>query len=513
MIRILTLAITLLSFSYNIYSQGYVRPSLSLLPLNGSKINLIDAVPGNSYDYVSISDIEIKLDEVNSDAIAKYIVSNKISNRVYAETFSIVDGRYDFAALDRKGRYGATDSDVNLTSQMMNADQQGRFTNLIMLQVPKTYIAVYTGTFEESETNSEGIKSKNYQSEGTYYLYRLKVDKALSTNEVMDVVIEVEYVNTGVYLANEGQSEITGTLKFLNKKKDKVKTEEEMIEDLKAKSVTAMALQWRDNVLDFQPLSTLEKGNRVNLGKKEDLRVDELFYAYQQVEDENGNRELIKKANLRVRKVADNVGVSSGDSDKSKLFKVGYGNARTGYTVKFKKELGIGVFAGFGTPGSPDWMRVTYRLKGTTPGAMVYLGINPLIGNETVLGGGLPATQTQTAVGFGIQKQFTIIPVVYLTPFVGATYVQLGTTKQNAEGTFSNFGAHAGLRLGIHITNKLSFQANINYLAGDWYNQWLDNYGWKVSDGAYGWTAVIPDIPSLSLTAGFKWDFLPNDKK
>ena len=67
---------------------------------------------------------------------------------------------------------------------------------------------------------------------------------------------------------------------------------------------------------------------------------------------------------MRVKSVGNNDGVSTGESERSVLYKIGYGSAKEGMLVQQKEDTGIGVSVGY---GSMSWIRLDYRLKMITP--------------------------------------------------------------------------------------------------------------------------------------------------
>ena len=80
---------------------------------------------------------------------------------------------------------------------------------------------------------------------------------------------------------------------------------------------------------------------------------------------------------MRVRKVGKNDGISTGNSARSKLYRIGPGKAKEGMLVEQNEDSGVGISIGYGTF---SWIRADVRLKGIMPGLMMFLDVHPYLG-------------------------------------------------------------------------------------------------------------------------------------
>ena len=192
---------------------------------------------------------------------------------------------------------------------------------------------------------------------------------------------------------------------------------------------------------EFKPKTTLKPKNKINLGTKEDLQIDNRFQLYENVLNKSGEIVKKKRAMMRVKKVGVNDGIASGDSDLTKLYKIGYGKSQEGMLVIQEEDLGIGVSVGYGTL---SWLRLDYRFKGITPGLMTFIDIHPypgkveftdyfyengLVGMVASAGSsaGWDISDDFSAFGFnlslGFEKQTYFSSALYISPFVSGGFL------------------------------------------------------------------------------------------
>ncbi|MFN8258758.1 MAG: hypothetical protein U0W24_23925 [Bacteroidales bacterium] len=89
---------------------------------------------------------------------------------------------------------------------------------------------------------------------------------------------------------------------------------------------------------------------RAKIGRKESLRHERRYYVWQYAES-NGKIVPKRKGVIRASKVVDNKNDELGNTSESSFYQVGGGKIDVGMTLQERKDLGIGISAGFGSAG------------------------------------------------------------------------------------------------------------------------------------------------------------------
>ena len=187
----------------------------------------------------------------------------------------------------------------------------------------------------------------------------------------------------------------------------------------------------RQKVPDFRLRSRMKDNLTISLGRKENLKVDDKFVSYLEIEDEDGKIVSLKKKGIdRVKRIGDNNLVNLLDkninSEKTKLYgDSGFKSSKGMISVK-KKEVGVGI--SYFLSENYGW-RVDYRTK-WWPNFFLYAEGEDWRGNSSVWGENAEAT----TVHLGIQQSFNILRNLNSSFFVGVggadnIYSDSGTFK------------------------------------------------------------------------------------
>ena len=558
----LTLLFTFLVTSLNIFGQDtYVRPSVSVININynnqKSELDLNSVKVPSSLDYLKLSKTSFK-SNTNSPKISdneieskekiesrkkinlSSFIDQKVSNAAILAVVPIKNGEYDYSNLDNRGVNSATDQDVNITSQNMFKKESDRYSYITDKLLNKNYVIAF---------NMSRFKSYNSKStegfEGSISYIAFKIEN-IYNSESAELSIAAKDINSSEIKASivtEGKIKLTKT-----RSKEKIigikqKTDSELKRDLNNELVQSVWSSLNREIDDFQPRTTLLKKRRIALGSKENLKVDNRFFVYENIQNENGEVVKKKKATMRVKRVAKNEGKATGDSEKSKLYKIGYGSAKEGMLVQQKEDVGLGLSLGYGTL---SWLRADFRIKGITPGLLAFVDVHPYPGSVEfdktefirqgavyqILEGFSSANFSRgdfsaTAINAyaGIEKQIRLGSALYLSPFVGAGYSSITlsgdvmtisyfggsesyTWDDEENSIFDAYLAKAGARFGIQLTHALSANFTLSYvyqILGGWSDpsfEGIYNLGFysqetnqKVLEDYY--ESVIEDMPDV----------------
>ena len=484
----------------------YVRPSVSLINMNfnngNSSANLNEVDVPKNLDGMNMSVAQFSVQSDNSaeanDAVMQGFTAAGGPASAVSAILPSKDGMWDMSTIKSRAEYSATDQDVNLTSgTMRGAGSDSRYHSISMEMLDKNYVlALNMGNpsphVEKDLTGRQEV-GRGFKQDITFYVLKVVnpfiVNPGLTPQDLGSTDISVEVVASG-------SSSLTA---YNRKEAKKKKSDAQLKSELRASLFQAVWDASLQQVDGWQPKTTLEAKKRIALGTKENLKIDNRFFVFENVQNELGEVVKKKTATMRVKSVGNNDGVSTGDSERSVLYKIGYGSAKEGMLVQQKEDTGIGVSVGY---GSMSWIRLDYRLKMITPGLMVFVDIHPFPGKvefnkDVFLSQGaagylsqIPGIEagTFTALALnafaGVEKQTYFSSAFYVSQFVGAGYSMISLSGDaltaggesipwdSSEGMI--YGAvlgTGGARVGVQFTSEMSFNVTLGYslpVIGGW---------------------------------------------
>ena len=196
------------------------------------------------------------------------------------------------------------------------------------------------------------------------------------------------------------------------------------------------------------------------IGKKENVKNGDKFYAYSFKEDKSGEIKSVKRGAVRATVVSDNREVSTGASKTTRFYQTsGFSNIQEGYILKQKDDLGLGVALTVGTAvdGFKYGIDLDFILNVGKRGSITYLMLNggyrkgsQMSSKELMigLGYGIPCTRflevtpnllCGVSLCKGVGQKFVIEPAVRLgltlqpaTIFINAGYQALSLKSYNS---------------------------------------------------------------------------------
>jgi len=493
----------------------YVRPSVSLANFNfsdsNSSLNLGDVEVPKNLDATSLSKNKFSINGAmssvtNEQMTASFINAGGAIAAISAIAPANADGSaWDMDAILSRAEYSATDQDVNLTSQTIRGtDGSGnRYLEIVNKMLGKNYVVGFNmgqaKSYTQKNINGKTVGS-GFKQDLTYYV--LKIGNPFVENpQLLPATLASAKIDVTVVTS----ATVSLTAVNLNASPKK-KSSTELKNELKKSLIDAAWAGSMQNVDGWKPKTTLERKKRIALGTKENLKIDNRFFVFENVQNELGEVVKKKRSTMRVRKVGNNDGVSTGNSARSVLYKIGPGKAKEGMLVEQNEDSGVGISVGYGTF---SWMRFDMRLKGIMPGLMAFVDIHPYPGKvefdmDTYLSGpglaptysslygGLEGTFTALAANVyaGLEKQTRLTPGLYISPFVGAGYsvVELtgsaltfgngeslnwdaGDTGLMGGQVFGQISGTAGGRVGLQLSADLSVNFTAAYVVpviGGW---------------------------------------------
>ena len=487
------------SLSVNRFNVKHDSPEIILL----SKLNSL----GLKERVKAMKKENEKITKLREDAILLSTGNQNIANSAILSVVPIVNGNYNYDAVLKRGINSATDQDVNLTSQnkMSEGNEEDRYFEIAEKVLNKNYVVALNMSKASSfsDENSSGF-------EGSVSFYVLKIQSIYSNG---DLIIQAQQlpeadIKSEIVASGSFQSQASNSNSLDSKYK---KSSQELKKALNDALIAGVWAKAQRKVDGFQPKTTLLAKKEIALGTKENLKIDNRFFVFQNEENKKGEVVKKKKATMRVKKVANNDGKATGASEKSKLYKIGYGKAGKGMLVQQKEDLGIGISVGY---GDLSWLRFDYRLKGITPGLLLFLDAHPYPGkvefdkdaflSQGYAGvlvnslGGLGAFGIDVEVGnftalaynvyLGAEKQMRLGSAFYLSPFIGGGYSAVTLSGEvlsiTSDGYTESYSwitgesdiygailAKGGARFGFQLSSALSLNFTAAYVlpvSGGW---------------------------------------------
>jgi hypothetical protein len=355
----------------------------------------------------------------------------------------------------------------------------------------RNYVVAFNmGSFSHfSDDYSEGFKGSI-----SYVIFKINSIYANSDLTISANALPNAKVNAEVVLIDRTMEMSTSNIKGLSNSSALKKTDTELRNSLQYLLLQMVWNKAGRKVADFQPLTTLLAKREMALGTKENIKIDNRFFVYENVQNRKGEVVKKKRGTMRVKKVGNNKGKATGESEKSKLYKIGYGKAKEGMLVQQKEDVGVGISLGY---GDFSWIRIDVRFKGTWPGALFFLDIHPFPGKVEFkdgytlynpVGEDFDAGDISTFginIYAGFERQVRLGSALYLSPFLGFGYSTftilsdlgeddgfgLFSWDDDNDEIYSSWLATGGARLGLQLSSSLSVNFTLGYLLpviGSW---------------------------------------------
>jgi|WetSurMetagenome_2_1015567.scaffolds.fasta_scaffold12054_5 hypothetical protein len=288
---------------------------------------------------------------------------NKIISYWYARQ---ADGTMSADRFLERGMYNATDADVlKAKGTKRGVDAIKDFGDKLIRQ---SY-AVVLDYPNLKAINEEKIRG--WSSDAKLYLFKVIFDDAIQAklyNELWiypedspDVKAKKKLAFDQMNFDLEFVSQAGATLSQSELKNPPANyritlTNDELFDVLLQQGLDDCIYKVEKNVEEMKVKTALYQVNplKAKVGKKEGLAVDHRYFVYEYVYHEKTNTTTsVRRSVLRVKKVADNRNIATGESQMSTFYQVAGGHLEKGFTLQQRNDAGIGVYLGneFGNVG------------------------------------------------------------------------------------------------------------------------------------------------------------------
>jgi len=475
------LAVLFIQISFS-QSSDFVRPTVSFVVApysNGEDIGTITDGSFAAFDLLKLQKGKLGIsanpkkskvtDEYNEAATN---VAKSISGLVWDEVFAINGGSPDYSKMMQRAANTMTEKQrAGFVATMQGLETQAK-NQLIEPLLDATYIVVLS---PHTLTSDVGKNTEGYQTNLSWAVFKVDLDLGINIsssinmftkkfegkwNDVKSSEFPVKLIASGATTASSTQStkDVLGTNKSMQELRSQL--------DLLVPG-TALAAAQKD-VQEFLPRTLLLKDMKIALGTKEGLRVDDRYWSYQMMEDENGKTELKRMGRDRVKSVGNNnvdlIANPDAKGERTQLYADGGKKSRQGMISMYKPEVGIGITAGakMGDDAIIN-VKIDYRTK-FSPNTFVLIDID--------LFNGLIYEGDQLSVySLGFKKAFNVgrmfAPGIWAQYGVLTEYSYAGSSVELDGFNPVQIGLDLALKFGsIHFVPQVSFNTE-----GDFYGE------------------------------------------
>lgn len=459
-----------------VVTSNYHRSGLSMVTVvRGDSYDTVtseqvaDYNPGDKFDINNLATKTIKISGSRENQIPKEKVVEAVNAQPFGkEILSCLfnrdkNGMMDDKTIRYRGNYDAKDQDViNARASYIGADALGDMGEEL---VDKNYIAVFDFYNMGKETDAKGKDTYYTLAEG--YLFKI---------DLKDLTLDEFFKQCWIYEDDSAAVKAQKRKAFDNL--DIVMTPVSSGSTMGQSSSQAVAIEnaistmfvsFEFGTTDWAVASTITgtKPLRAKIGTKENLANGERFRAYSYREDRNGNLISVPRGYLRATTVADNTGMSEGNSQPSEFIQVSdLTSIENGWTIRREKDWRLGVSLGYGGGfrGNSVRLGVDYLAWARTNGWTSYI----LTDFTADFRGGGNVTNVYFALGYGhAMRLMHVLEVMpYLT--IGDDYMGPTGGGGDNESNFqflrrSGFVFEPGVKASVNIMYPLQAFAKIYY--------------------------------------------------
>lgn len=404
-----------------VVSSIFNRPSVSYVLVERNWTYSSDVVKffdtfqvGEKYDQNNINTKKIKVSCSGNNAATTANVAAKVNElNLGKEVISYIfnrqaNGNFDDTIIKERGLYNAKDRDIQNLAAAKVTEQAFEWGEPL---VNSAYIVVLD-IYNTEQTKSNGTTT--YNAKCMANVFKLKADK-----DVLN-----EFYTTG--WADESYSDAERAA--AKKAFDKMQFDLELITTVdvtgtsstskysKGSMYNSCLLAYENVVYELEKKIPSWKATgdiisvrpiAAKIGTKEGVKNGDRFQTYSYKEDRNGNLKSVKQGMVRATVVANNKGVSTGNTKPSYFYQIsGAMNVKEGYALEQKNDLKIGVALTYGTNplGNRIGLDLDYLMNISKRGFITYALVNvgadfkswedPLLFDVSAgLGYGMPITR------------------------------------------------------------------------------------------------------------------------
>ncbi|MBN1989833.1 MAG: hypothetical protein JW783_10585 [Bacteroidales bacterium] len=464
-----------------------------------------------------------------NELVASLLKEQKVAEQVIAHWFSMKeDGAMSLELVHERGMFNATDA-AYLQAQSTkrgNTALMDYGTRLINL----SYILVLD--YKDIKTMAEAkVKDmRGWKADVNGYLFKIDYNeeiqnafydswvdesdtpesKADKKSRIQQITVPLSYVTKVSQPTTSSQAEGTTQLgKFI-----KQKSEEVLLTELVQKSYDEVLYSLEKGYEEFRVKTTVHQTRpiRAKIGKKEGIKTDYRFFAYEYVYNEKKNTVEPKFRGVirATSNIIDNRRVASGDMATTKFYQTAGRKIRAGYLLQQRNDFGASLILGYengevgGIYGRVDLrlgrfigMKSTYLYGEIGFQSKDYGTISWI--DENSISGSASGKATFLRYGAGIAKGFHFARNFELAPYVGAG---LETAKYKDEDEdLSSLYIRAGANLALNLKH------NFQIVGGAGVYSFISKASYGDFELEESWSDLFENRKGVSAMIGIRFQF------
>jgi hypothetical protein len=501
------------------------------------RIVFADKYYNNNVEYLTLNspfgrnDLTIK----PADLIKKAIEDKKMANEIVSKWYSRKsDGSMSLELIHERGMFNATD-DASLlakTTKRGNAELEDYGNRLIN----RSYILVFD--FQNLVTAAEAkiAGTRGWQSNVVSYLYKIDYStevqakvydawiynddtpqvKADKKNKFEQIQFPISFVASSA--ASVTAQQMINRSDFL-KVLDPDKSEDQLLLQLVQKAYDENLYSLDRKYEDFRVKTTIDQTSPITakIGKKEGLKTDYRFFAYEYVYNESAKSTSQKLRGVirSTANIVDNRQVATGKSGTTQFYQTAGKQLEVGYLLQQRNDIGGELSLGYEVGGIGGvYGRLDLRLGRYAGIPSFFVYVEGGAENENYfLGGADRKGISFVHFGGGIAKGIMLTRNLEIRPYAGVGIESAShddfknltwITGETCEG-LSNLYGKGGANLSINIMHNIQFTGGCGYYS---FLGTPKNGNGKESTNIKKWSDIFAGRNGgLSVLIGIKFGF------
>lgn len=441
-------------------------------------------------------------------------VAHKIVSKMYKRQ---ADGTLSLDLIHERGRYNATDADLLKAKSVKRGESQlADFGDSL---INRSYIMVVD--FKNVKNAREySSNAKGWSATIKGYLYRIQytpeIRKAVYDSWIYEDDSDEERerkrklfdnINFPLQYITEYEANIT---EFMTGELSRYYTEDDLLDKLVSTGFGTALGGFGVTYDEFLVKASIFKTNpiRSKIGRKEGVRLDDLYYVYEYLLDEKSGK-IDKKLRGSIRatnKIGKNNRVSDGNSPTTKFYQTYGGRIKPGYSMVYMGNFGGDLKLGYETGNVGGlFLRMDARISEVFKIRSSYAFLDVAYDSREYFipwGFGM-ADVSFLRYGFGLAKGIMLTRNIELRPYAGCGYEKaLSTSFESTElDGVKNLYVKYGANISINLSLKLKIFGGLGYYTflGNPVNK-------NKQELNYSWNEIFAGRTGQSIQFGVKYE-------
>lgn len=415
-----------------------------------------------------------------ADALNTAKTGNQIISYWYARQ---ADGTMSADRFLERGMYNASDADV------LNAKGTKRGVEALKDYGDKLISKSFAVAIDYTNLKLiDDSVTRGWSADVKIFLYKIIFDETIQSQLYNDLWIysddtpavkakknaDFTKMNFNLEYVSQASASVVQTESKKNKSTTSPpKTNDELFAALMQNGLNDCIYNVEKKVEDLKVKTSIYQTNplRAKIGKKEGLAVDNRYFVYEYVYDENTNStKPVRRSVIRAKKVVDNRNVATGSSQMSTFYQVAGGHLENGFLLQQSNDAGIGITLGVesgSVAGFSSRLEVNVGRYTSIPSLYVFVGL----GYEEKLYTKIEKTplidQNLNFLRYelGLAKGFRMINILELAPYAGVGFEEAKNADWKDDAQFKgNLIKSLYVKYGANLA--LNVRYNIQLIGG-----------------------------------------------